>query len=515
MTAVDRRFGTWNKFGTTNKFGASSGADANLYWGVEVDWDDDHIYDGANEDQYLISLRGSRGRQRYLALDGNGFEKIQTGMYYLTLDNTSGRYDAWNTSSPLYPNVNYGKDIKITVRDVSSGTIYPIFVGIIQDIQPQVDIDGNAQITITAADGWSILRNNNAYYPIQQNINPGTAIGNILGSIGWIYGTNLDTGSDTIRYWWANADKTAGAAIEDIAQSFVSYFFIAADGRATYINRLNVADSIENLTESVLLKDFSLPQPWQNSRNVTRIKAHPRTAASSGVVYQLVGNTPTVQTGSSNALTIFGNYTYNNIPVPAITVIQPVATTDYTMNTAADGSGTDKTANCSVVAYDFGDRVQLVITNSSGGTVYITKLQVRAQALYETNVSDVVYPSVLPNTPRRFVLDLPWQQDVNVAVDFSNLIGPYLADNHPFPIVQIEGRPDLQFAPDLFDIVILTTSKYGILGNSFRVGYIEHQTLGNCQAVRTKFYLEDYIAGGDYWVWDTNSDFDTTTIFGA
>lgn len=104
---------------------------------------------------------------------------------------------------------------------------------------------------------------------------------------------------------------------------------------------------------------------------------------------------------------------------------------------------------------------------------------------------------------------------MNVATDFSNILGPFLADDNMFPIVQLEGRPALQFAPDLFDVVSLTSAKYGVSGESFRVAYIEHESLTEtCQAVRTKFYLEAYISGADYWIWDT-SVFDTTTIFGA
>ena len=513
---TDRRFGTWNKFGTSNTFGASS-LNANLLWGVEVDWDGDGVFSGSNEARYMTSIRGSRGRQRYITQDGHGFEKLQKGVYYITLQNETGRYDAWNTSSELYPNVNYGKDVRITVKDVSTGTVYPVFYGIIEDIQPYIDpYSMEAQVFVTVVDGWGFLRNYNASYPIQENITPGAAIGYVLDNIGWLsrWGRDLDAGSDTIRYWWADGDKTAGSVIEDIAESFVGYFFINADGKATFRTRTNVGASIEDLTQDVLLKDISLPQPWENSRNVTRIKAHPRTAADSGVIYQLLGNTPSIDNG--NSLNLFGNYVYSNQPVPAINIIDPVASTDYTMNTQPDGSGVDKTADCTVTITDFGDRAKFVITNNAGATVYITKLQLRGEALYEPNVSDIIYPSTLPGTPRQFILDIPWQQDVNVAADFSNVIGPFLAASHPFPIVQLEGRPALQFAPDLFDIITLTSEKYGIANESFRVAYIENESIGEgCQGVRTKFYLEAYVSADEYWVWDTNSVFDSSTIFGA
>lgn len=515
--SIDRRFGKWNKFGTTNTFGASS-VNASLAWGVEVDWDGDYIFDGSNEAKYMVGIRGQRGRPRYVTRNGQGFEKVNTGRFYITLDNSTGRYDAWNTSSPLYPNVTYGRDVNIKVRSFATDTVYNVFRGLIEDIQPSNTLDGEKRVIITVVDGWQYLRNYTARYAIQQNITPDEAIGFILDSVSWPsrWGRNLDAVLDNIRYWWANGNKIAANEIDDVAESFLGYFFIDNTGRASYKSRSNVGTSFADLTSSVLLKDVTLPQPWDYSRNLTRIKVHPRTAAATGVIYQLVGNTPSVVPGAANALTLFGNYTYNNVAVPATNIVTPVATTDYTMNTASDGSGSNQTANCTVTITDFGDSVKFIITNNSGVTVYITKLQLRGDALYEPNVSDVIYQGTgFSSLPREFKLDLLWQQDINVATDFSNIIGPYLDQLHPFPYVQLEGRPDEQFAPDLFDVVTLTLTNLGILGDSYRVAYIEHESVTeNCQSIRTKFHLESYISANEYWIWGT-AQFDSTTIFGA
>lgn len=515
--SIDRRFGSRNKFGTTNTFGAST-SDSFLAWGVEIDWDGDYVFDGSNEAKYMVGIRWNRGRPRYVTRNGQGFEKVNTGRCYIVLDNSTGRYDAWNTSSPLYPNVTYGRDVKITVRSFATGTIYPVFYGVIEDIQPNNTLDGEKKVTITIVDGWQYLRNYTARYAIQQNISPDEAIGFILDNVNWPprWGRNLDAVADNIRFWWANGDKISANEIDNIAESFLGYFYMDATGRATYRARSNVGTSIVDLTSEILLKDVTLPQPWDYSRNITRIKVHPRTAAASGVVYQLVGNTPSVLPGAANALELFGNYTYNNITVPAQNIVSPVATTDYLLNTAPDGSGTNVTASCTVTVTDFGDSAKFIITNNTAGTAYITKLQLRAEALYEPNVSDVVYQAAGASAlPREFKLDLLWQQDVNVATDFSNVIGPYLAQLHPFPIVTLENRPDVQFAPDLFDVVTLTLTNLGISGDSYRVAYIDGESVGdNCQAVRTRFHLESYISADEYWIWDT-AVFDTTTIFGA
>lgn len=507
------------KYGNTHKYGPSTAEDA-LIWSIEVDWDGDGIFDGTNEAGRLIGIPTvTRGRMSMLRPNGQGYENISSGKCTFYLSNHDDRYNGWNTSSPLYPNVDCGKDVRIKVRDMNTGTTYNIFYGVIDDIQPVYDLNGDMKAFFTISDGWNYLRNNNANYAIQENITPGQAIGFTLDNIDWPtrWGRNIDAGSDTIRYWFADGDQSAGSSLNDIAISFLGYFFIAADGKARYIHRSNVTTSVVDYSQAELLKDITVPQPWINLRNVTRIKSHPLNLAASGIIYQLLGSTPSILPGAVNALEMFGTYTYNNVPVSAKDVIAPVATTDYTMNTNADGSGVDKTADCTVTITDFGKTVLFNIVNNSSGLVYVTKLNVRGKALYQSNASDVQYPSASPTEPRRLVLDLPWQQDINVAIDFVRLIGGFLSTRHPFPIIQIENRPELQFTPDLFDLVTLTSSKYGIYGDSFRVAYISHRGVvsDNSHAVRTILYLEPYITTDSFWTWDTASDFDDTTVFGV
>lgn len=512
---TDNRYSTF-KYGTTNKYGASSGLSSLLFWGVEVDWDGDGVFDGSNEAQYMRGIRGARGRQRFVSPDGVGFDKLTTGRYYVTLDNSTGRFDAWNTASDLYPNVTYGKDCKITVKDVSTGTKYSVFYGVVENIEPQSGSAQERRVVLTIVDGWQYLRNYTARQSIVQDVSPDDAIGYVLDSINWParWGRDLEASADSISYFWADGNKQAASVIDEIAQSFLGYFFINASGQACFRTRSSANNTAIALTSDTLLKDVSLPQPWENSRNVTRVKVHPRISAATGTIWQLVGNTPLVQNGEE--LTIWANYTYNGDPVPATSVISPVATTDYTANTQTDGGGTNKTSDVTVTLTDFGDTAKLVIANNSGGSVYITSLKIRGDALYEPNVADVIYQSATYSTmPREFKLDLPWQQDVNVAVDFSNVVGEFLSELHPYPVVQIEARPSLQFAPDLFDTLSLTIDTLGIGGDSYRVAYVEHEsTSETCQSVRTKYYLESYIPPTDYWIWDT-AEFDSTTVFGA
>lgn len=514
---TDRRYGI-NKYGDGKLYGASDTQES-LAWDCSIDWDGDGLFDDGNEASRMTGLSITRGRTKLLQEVGQGFETIPTGKAVITLRNEDGRFDGWNTSSPLYPNVGYGKEIKINVRDLNSAVSpYPLFYGTITDIAP-AGYGDNARVMIYASDNMDFLRNYVARVAMQQNISPDAAINKVLDSVNWRWGRVLDVSSDVIRYWWASGNKQAMSEIEDLATSFLGYFFIDGSGNATFVKRSNVTDSVVDYAQNELLKDVGNPQPYELLRSITRLKVHPRTSAATGVIYQLLGNTPTVQTGAGNALTMFANYTYNNAAVPAVNVINPVATTDFLVNSQSDGLGTNLTGSCTVTLTDFGDTAKLVITNTSGSTGYITFLRIRGDAIYEPNASDITYPSDLSTvrTPRELVLDLLWQQDVNVAVDIANVMGPFYGGNHPIPNIKIDDHPEFQYTAELFDIVSLDLDYLGIGGVSFRVGGIEHATdtsYENCQKVQTRIYLEPYISGSNFMQWDTNAVWDTSTIFG-
>lgn len=511
---TDNRYGTF-KYGTSHKYGASTPS-TNLSWGVTVDWLENGI--PTNEALRMTNLYISRGRKRQIGAFGDGFEKIPTGQAIITLDNYDGRYDAWDTSSPLFPNVGYGKDVRIVVRYMQSSVSYPIFMGTINNIVP-VGYGANAKVVLYVSDNLDFLRNGVGRIAIHTNIAPEDAIGLILDNIGYPdrWGRVLDTSGDSIDYWWCSGNRQAMTELGELSNSFLGQFFCDAQGQARFIARATTYDSTLDLYQDELLKDISNPQPYEIRRNITRIKVHPRTLAATGIIWQLLGNVPSVPPGSVNRLELFANYTYNNIPVPAQNIVQPVANTDYTMNTQEDGGGTNVTADFTVTLTDFGDTAKLVITNTGAGLAYITKLQIRGDAIYDPNVADVTYPQNINGiaVPRELVLDLPWQQDVNIAVDISNVLGPFYAALHPTPAVTLEARPDIQFIVDLFDIITVSIPAIGMTGFAFRVGGIEHRNLmDNCQSIQTKLYLEPYISASGFMAWDTRSEWDTETVFG-
>lgn len=489
-----------------------------LMWIVEINWQNDGVFSGSNEAIYMIDFDMSlRGRKKMLKRAGSGFEILPPGTCIVTLKNDGGRYDQYNPSSPLYPYIQTGVDAKIGVVNRLTGVGYNILRGLVYDIQPNT-IDKTVKLYIS--DTASYLTANTARVAVTANVTPENAIGAVLDYMSWPtrWGRSLDASSDTITYYWSSGNKQALSEIQDIAQSYFGYFFADNQGQARFIRRSALSSSVVDFTQEQLLKDMGNDALFDNYRNVTRMAIHPRLLSSLTVIYQLQGNTPVIHTGSAGKEEIWGNYTYNNAQCPATNVATPVAglANDYAFNSLADGTGTDYTANVTVQFTDFGDACKWGIINNSGVDVYCIKLQCKGYAVYETNSTTLTYPvdaSSVAN-PRELQIDLPWLQDINIARDLANAMGFFVSYLHPTPVIQIEARPDIQFTPDLFDIVTVTAPAIGIGGVSFRVSGISHKTLtATCQAVLTTIYLEPYISGSGYWTWPV-TDFGVDTVLG-
>lgn len=496
---ADRRFGSRNKFGTSNQFGASV-IDSYLAYGLEIDWDGDGVFDGSNETQYLCGFQTDRGRTVMLRSTGEGYEAIPTGSATFTLWNDDGRFNARNSSSALYPNVAPGKEVRFRVRDMVTGTITNEFYGFIDDIVP-TGYGERPKVNIYVKDGWTFLRSYTARVAVQQNISIDSALSLVLDAVGWSprWGRSLGVSSDSVRYWWASGGKSAAAECEDLINSFFGYFFIAADGSARFIPRTSVSASVADFDQSEVMKDIPNPQPWQNLRNVMQLTVHPRAESGTVQLFEQFGDA--VEIANGDTLEDFIGFTYNGANVPALSIVTPVANVHYTINSNSSGSGSDVSGSCTVTVTNLGDRAKREIVNNSGATAYVVTFVVNGVAVYENNTLDVFYPTNPDSVtnPRRFYSDLIWQQNSNRAADIVSVMGPFLATAYPYPVIQIESYPAKQFGKDLFDILTFTSEKLGLSGQSYRIGGIHHESLSeNLQRVLTRFYLEPYVAGGDY-----------------
>lgn len=470
-----------------------SSTPANVRWGLSVDWDENGAYDSDNEAVYLTGLRVSRGRSSYIEERGGKFVPISIGRAELVLRNHDGRYNPYNTSSPLYPNIGPGKFAQIIVR--YGADTYTVFTGVIQDLVP---IGYNQAVRVVIEDGLRWLADQNISTAVYEQTDAQAVIELLLAQVLWPpqWGQDVGSGADVLEYWWARG-WSAFDEMRDVADSELGLFHVAADGKFVYRKRQDDPASVLSLDQSQLLTNPTLPQPWSFRRNIVKVLGHPQRAMPLDVVWQ--GSEFAISPGESVTITA-------ELSEAAINMITPVATTDYTAYSQSNGAGYNLTGYISVTMTTLAMSAEITLRNSGTRLAYVNFLQVRGNAISAGVVSGTSTGTGYDRHPRSLELDLIWQQDENNPDTFAEQLLTRLNAETPFPVVQIQQRPDVQYAADLFDMVDVDLAAIGI-SDTFRLGHVEHEWLSeNGQSVLTTWSFEPAWAYG-YWIFDTASSY--------
>lgn len=487
------------KYGNSSRLwgDGTPATDPVIYWSIQVDWANTGTYTGANEAQYCIDMEIKRGRTNRLNIGSegvaDGIALPMIGSARLVFDNTTRRFDPYYTSGDLYGNLLPGRYIKIRVT--YHGVTYPVFHGNIRTIDPQ---DGeNPVVIIECEDGMRQIQGADTNIGVQTDLNIKHAVVQILDDIDWPdrfgHFTATTSADDTLYYilpyFWT--EGTAKKNIQDLCNAYAGNFWIDESGTAQFAH-FGIVTNVSALTieESNTLKQISLPVPWENIKNSQRFYYHAYAAQTTGTLWTQVDIT---EVGIGESVTFWGEYSYNNELCPAINIISPTATTDYTMNTLADGTGTDLTASFSVSLTDFGSKAKLVVTNNSASIGFITLLKIRGDAVASNNDSFVTYEDAasIANFGRKYLrMDSKFIQKQKTAARHP-VYTINIASNDPCIQVQMDTRPDEQFRAELFRGVPVDIAKFGI-NEDRQFGYIEHKwTSPNGQRVLSTFILEN------------------------
>lgn len=488
------------------KYGAST--DSLYLWTFIVAWDGS--YSGENEALRMVDLSVRRGRENMLQTGAGGFERMQPGAAVAICDNADGRYDPWNTDSPLYPHVRPGKFCRILVQDGPTGTNYGVMRGVIDDIQPLMR-NGipHVQIRIKDAISWlrgklvdtNLVTDDPVYTAIEQILNDSNAQWP-TAEWPWSIG-GVKTAADDLTYpYWDAWRQDALEAVREVEEAEIGIFFHAKDGKAKWRNRDYAYDASKDVTQDIILRDIAIQQPWENIRNDVRIGVNKRieTPPVAETVWALQG---TVPLAAGESFDVWMLFRYSSFPAALGSV-----GFNFAVNTAADGSGVDLTGSCSISRLvtepgsggtEFSEGVGVRVTNGSASDGYIIQLEAWGDPIYipynETrNALDS--DSVEGYGGRALTINSRWMQDYDVAQAIADWLVDSLSDPIPAPIIQFENRPAYQFYLDLWDRVRLLIGKYGIY-DIYRVGSIEHRWLKeNGQAVRTTMRLEPFMQYG-------------------
>lgn len=477
-------------------------ATTNNLWALQIDWQNIG-YDGSNESERMIDCSVTRGRGYILNSDGTGFQRVQPGRMTITLENYDGRYDPYNTDSPLYGYILPGKPFKLCVKNGTAGTLYDVMTGYIDDIQP---ISGRDQVRITGVDRLESL---NSILVQHASIVSDARIDDIVEYIlidAGVTTYSVDQISDTVPYWWM--DKvTATYAIGEIEDLVMGTFFVSADGTPTFYARKRPGETVVlDLESDDILREITIMQPWETVRNQIELPVKPRVSQSETVLFSI---TEPIEVSASTSVEIWASYYYNNESVPATSVDVTQPSSDFKAYSDTGGLGSDVTGDFTLTLTVFPESVKMVIANGGALTGYVTVLNVKGNPLTAPNpmiIRDEDSASVSAYGTRKLTINSKWQQITNDAIDRGDILLTIFADPHKDAVIYMQGRNDIQFVLDLFDRISLTVENLDI-DKAYRIGAISTEWLNdNGQDVLTTLKLEEIIDTSTvgYWVFSTN-----------
>lgn len=370
-------------------------------------------------------------------IGGNGpKERLgDLGLWSLALNNSAGNSGGLQGYySPGHANCRSGFTFGILAKlDFTySGTTYTRFTGKVASIDPVPGRYGVQRTRLLIHDLMDdLIETDLRNVTIQTNQTEDQLLDTLLDAIpvtAQPLARSLDSGLDTSAFAFDKLEQGQKVIqpIGDLAMSSLGFASVGPTGIFRYENRQQRQLAAVSFTfADADLDELIVPTTLEGVYNRVRATFHPKQVDSGAttVLWAQTGDAPAVDPGAT--IEIWGDYYKASEPsvrIGGTNQVNPVATTDYTGNTVADGSGTDKTGLLTVTAEFFASTVKFTITNSDPATVYLTSLQCRGDGLYDLSPVTVESSSVQSYGDRPLNVDLPYQADYNITVALADYL---------------------------------------------------------------------------------------------
>ena len=345
---------------------------------IEIQWDGTNWDD---ESDYFLTGEGN------IQMNGKWGEGMAAEADF-ELDNTTKRFLPENNASPLYSYLIPRKKIRFGVK---IGSYYfRLFTGYIKAIEPN---RRQGIVNLHCFDNTVKVLNKPAPREAAYINKRGDELVKILAEAAGITSSEYDLEiSEHVISAAFFGERYIWPLMGEIALSERGRVFFDYDGRLKYWNKSHIQSQqnpIFILTRDNWIKNLEFSVEEQAIKNKVTVKARPRVSGGIQVVWDN-GNIEILNQYSDTLVWIPANdqqSSYIQIedeigPLPCTTWIQPIAYTDYTANTAIDGSGIDMTDSVKIITFTpYADTCFLQVQNFSDVPIYLTKFEVRANPL--------------------------------------------------------------------------------------------------------------------------------------
>jgi hypothetical protein len=371
-----------------------------------VDWNNDGDFTDSNDDvtSDTLSITWERGRDYASALLGRSI----SGKLTAVLVNTAGKYSPSNTSSALSGSILPGRTVRLQAGSGNFPYTFPVafsdgvrWQGKLDRILPAPSSGGVKTCTLTAFGVLGYLNQFETQLASQTNRRTDQAVGDILDDVGWTEAADrdLDTGQTTISRFWMSKKK-AIYALRLVEEAEAGFIKESKSGQVAFENRFHRLTASASTTSQATFSDASsathtyvaLAQEDPLTTIVNHVEATARTfdTASLAVLWthpETGSASPTLAPGEAKTFEAeFPNPDAANNAMEVDAWTTPAATTDFLVNSASGGGGTNLTGDITVTQVKTAERMAITLTNSAtGSSGYVTKLQARGTAVSTKN----------------------------------------------------------------------------------------------------------------------------------
>jgi hypothetical protein len=379
---------------------------------IDLNGDGDYTDDGEDISAYV-----KRGRWQLGFAEP--FEPIdRAATLELVLRNGDKRFSPEYETGALFPDFTRGKVIRI--QSTYSGTTRTHFIGWIDSIEPTPNTKAERECVIRSNGFMILAQDSEVYVPVQEDktadeviellltnsgmLPPGFTGRWMIGSVGFseledntILGDvsdflSAETGKSTFSIigdqWgagkvrnWGNASgrgvTTPGGtsvygALRDVAGREAGRVFVNRAGVLVFWNRHHlILDTTLDATfdNSMQAMSYSYGDDIINS---VVVQAHSRTIGGNNETLGVVDQAVLIKAGSSTTITFHYVDQATGRELAGKNAVAPAQTTDFTANSAADGSGVAYTTSVSsAIVQESGSSCQVTFTNAAAVDVYL------------------------------------------------------------------------------------------------------------------------------------------------
>ena len=354
---------------------------------IECDFSANGVFTDVGEDltSRVLEIRSmSYGRDYASQLRG----RSTAGSLEIVLNNASGDYNSFNTASPLTGLILPNRKVRVRTTAPVAKTLW---TGFLDSIQPIPSLSGLDVAILRASGRLAQIGAHDVSLAVATNVLTGTAINNILTEIGLAAADYLlDTGQTTIVRHWTDR-KNVLTALREIEESEGGFIVEVVDGKVAFEDRFHRLKSPHTISQATFsdaagaARTYSAIQqenPLKEIFNVLECVIERFTVGTLAALWTLSEsgvNSPSIAVGQS--LVFWASYPNPDSATNAKMVdawTTPVVTTDFLVNSAADGSGTNISASIAVAVSKFDTAMKITLTNNHASlNGFVTLLQAR------------------------------------------------------------------------------------------------------------------------------------------